>query len=137
DLADRGKILLARTHAAMGNVDLALPLLAQVRTTTPDEETQRDTIRLTADLLVLKKDYVGAIQTLLDGLAASPEEQAAETREHIRGLITQKLDKKALLRIRDTYPRSYPGDLAAIRLIEYYASRGEDHLAEREINHFL
>ncbi len=137
DLADRGKILLARTHAAMGNVDLALPLLAQVRTTTPDEETQRDTIRLTADLLVLKKDYVRAIQTLLDGLAASPEEQAAETREHIRELITQKLDKKALLRIRDTYPRSYPGDLAAIRLIEYYAARGEDHLAEREINHFL
>src|SRR5690606_26751799 len=24
-----------------------------------------------------------------------------------------------------------------IRLIEYYAARGEDHLAEREINHFL
>lgn len=137
DLRDRGKVLLAQTHAAMGNVDLALPLLAQVRTTTPDEDTQRETVRLTADFLVLKKDYVRAIQTLLEGMAGSPEDQLRETREHIRELIAEKLDKKALVRIRDTYPRAYPGDLAAIRLIEYYTARGEDHLAEREIQQFL
>ena len=137
ELSDRGKLLAARTHAAMGNVDLALPLLAQVRTATQDEETKRETLKLTADFLAQKKDYVRAIQTLLEGMAGGSDDQVTETREQIRELIAEKLDKKALVRIRDAYPRAYPGDLAAIRLIEYYTARGEDHLAEREIQHFL
>lgn len=136
DLADRGKLILARTHAAMGNLDLALPLLAQVRTATQDEETKRETLKLTADFLAQKKDYVRAIQTLLEGMAGSSDDQT-ETREQVREFIAEKLDKKALIRVRDSFPRAYPGDLAAIRLIEYYTARGEDHLAEREIQHFL
>jgi branched-chain amino acid transport system substrate-binding protein len=51
DLLDRGKLLMARTHAAMGNLDLALPLLAQVRTTTQDETTRREVQQLTAEVL--------------------------------------------------------------------------------------
>lgn len=137
DLADRGKLLLARTHAAMGNADLALPLLAQVRTATQDEMTKREAQQLTAETLVQKKDYVRAIQTLLEGMVGSSDTQMTETREHIRQLIADKLDKKGLTRVRDTYPRVYPGDLASLRLIEYYIGRGEDHLAERETRHFL
>ena len=137
ELIERGKLMLARTHAAMGNVDLALPLLTQVRTTTQDDETKRETLKLTADFLAQKKDYVRAIQTLLEGMASSPDEQVGETREQIREFIAEKLDKKALIRVRDAYPRSYPGDLASMRLIDYYTTRGEDHLAEREIRQFL
>ncbi len=137
DLVDRGKLLSARTHAAMGNVDLALPLATQVRMTTPDDDTKREALRLTADLLAQKKDYVRAIQTLLEGLADSTEDQITEAREEIRTFIADRLDKRALIRIRDAYPRSYPGDLASMRLIEYYSARGEDHLAEREIQLFL
>ncbi|MBD0316207.1 MAG: penicillin-binding protein activator [Nitrospiraceae bacterium] len=137
DLADRGKLLAARTHAAMGNIDLALPLATQVRMTTPDDDTKREAQRLTADLLAQKKDYVRAIQTLLDGLSEGSDDQTTETREEIRTFIAERLDKRALIRIRDAYPRSYPGDLASMRLIEYYNARGEDHLAEREIQLFL
>lgn len=137
DLADRGKLLSARTHAAMGNVDLALPLATQVRMTTPDDDTKREALKLAADLLAQKKDYVRAIQTLLEGLAESTDEQVTEAREEIREFIANRLDKKALIRVRDAYPRTYPGDLASIRLIEYYNARGEDHLAEREIQLFL
>jgi len=137
DLVDRGKLLLARTHAAMGNVDLALPLLTQVRTATTDDETKREALALTADFLAQKKDYGRAIQVLLEGMSGAPDEQVADTREHIREFIADRLDRKALVRIRDAYPRAYPGDLAAIRLIEYYTARGEDHLAEREIQQFL
>jgi ABC-type branched-subunit amino acid transport system substrate-binding protein len=137
DLVDRGKLLTARTHAAMGNVDLALPLTTQVRMTTPDDDTKREALKLAADLLAQKKDYVRAIQTLLEGLADSPDEQVVEAREEIRDFITNRLDKKALGRVRDAYPRSYPGDLASMRLIEFYSARGEDHLAEREIRLFL
>ena len=55
----------------------------------------------------------------------------------IREFINEKLDKKALIRLHDLYPKSFPGDLAAIRLIELYTGRGEDHLAERQIQRFL
>lgn len=137
DLADRGKLLLARTHAAMGNADLALPLLAQVRTSTQDDITKREAQQLTAETLIQKKDYVRAIQTLLEGMPGSSDAQMTDTREQIRQLIADKLDKKGLTRIRDSYPRAYPGDLATLRLIDYYIGRGEDHLAERETRHFL
>ncbi|HSA61915.1 MAG TPA: penicillin-binding protein activator [Nitrospiraceae bacterium] len=137
ELADRGKLMLARTHAAMGNVDLALPLLAQVRTSTQDHDTKREALKLTAESWAQKKDYVRAIQTLLEEMAGSTEEQATETREQIREFIADRLDRKALIRVRDAYPRSYPGDLASIRLIDYYTARGEDHLAEREAQQFL
>ena len=137
DLVERGKILMARIHAAMGNADLALPLLAQVRTSTQDDATKREALQLTAETQVQKKEYVRAIQTLLEGMAGSSDVQMTETRELIRQLITDKLEKKGLARIRDAYPRTYPGDLASIRLIDYYIGRGEDHLAERETRHFI
>ena len=70
-------------------------------------------------------------------MAGSSDAQMAEIREQIRQFITEKLDKKGLIRVRDAYPRSYPGDLASLRLIDYYIGRGEDHLAERETRHFL
>jgi ABC-type branched-subunit amino acid transport system substrate-binding protein len=137
ELADRGKLMLARTHAAMGNADLALPLLAQVRSTTIDEETEREALKLTADVLAQKKDYVRAINMLLEGMAGGSDEQTVDAREQIREFVADKLDRKALIRVREAFPRSYPGDLASIRLIEYYAARGEDHLAEREAHQFL
>lgn len=137
ELSEPGKLLLARTHAAMGNVDLALPLAAQVRAATQDPGTKYDALKLTADCLVQKKDFVRAIRTLLEGMGNGSDEQAAETREQIRNMIAEKLDRKGLTRIREAFPRAYPGDLASIRLIDYYISRGEDHLAEGEIRHFL
>ncbi len=137
NLVDRSKLMMARIHAAMGNIDLALPLLAQVRTTAPDDATRREAQQLTAEALAHKKDYVRAIHTLLELMAGSSDVQMAETREQIRQFITDKLDKKGLTRVRDAYPHSYPGDLASLRLIDYFIGRGEDHLAEREARHFL
>jgi ABC-type branched-subunit amino acid transport system substrate-binding protein len=52
-------------------------------------------------------------------------------------LIFEKMDKKALLRLRETYPAEFPGDLALIRLIEMQNAQGEEHLAERNIRVFL
>ena len=101
DLLDRGKLLLARTHAVMGNIDLALPLLAQVRTATLDDTTKREAQQLTAEAFAQKRDYVRAIHTLLEGMAGSSDAQMAETREQIRQFIIEKLDKKGLTRVRD------------------------------------
>lgn len=137
DLSERGKIMLARTHAAMGNLDLALPLLTQLRTSTTDEDTKHEALKLTAEFLVQKNEYVRAIDALLQESAEGTEEHVTETHAQIREFINEKLDKKALIRLYKLYPRTFPGDLAAIRLIELYTGRGEDHLAERQIQQFL
>jgi ABC-type branched-subunit amino acid transport system substrate-binding protein/predicted negative regulator of RcsB-dependent stress response len=137
DLTERGKLLLARAHAAMGNPDLALPLLAQVRTGTQDDGTRHEALRLTADVLVQKKDFVRAIRILLEGMQGALETDTADAREQIREMIAAKLDRKGLIRVRDTFPRVYPGDLASIGLIDYYIAQGDDHLAEQEARRFL
>lgn len=137
EVLDRAKILQAQTHAAMGNQDLALPLLSQVRTGTADAATKQEALRLTAEFLAQKKEYVRAIQALLEESASGTDEHTADVQEQIQTLITEKLDIKALLRLRDLYPKTFPGDVAAIRLIELYTSRGDDHLAERQIQQFL
>ncbi|MGQ0810843.1 MAG: ABC transporter substrate-binding protein [Nitrospiraceae bacterium] len=136
-LTDRAKLLLAKSHAAMGNLDLAFPLLAEVRSLTSDDNTKREALELIGELQLQKRDAPRAMQAWLDEIEISSTDQAADIRSRIRDVVNEKLDKKALLRLRDTYPKSFPGDLALIRLIELHTARGEDHLAERYIRQFL
>ena len=70
-------------------------------------------------------------------MALSSDEQAEEIRANITAVINQSFDKKVLERIKDAYPKSFPGDLAALRLIDVYMGRGEEHQASRQIQQFL
>ncbi|MFN3680736.1 MAG: penicillin-binding protein activator [Nitrospira sp.] len=136
EVHERGQLLLARTHAAMNNPDLALPLLAHLRTITHDPDIKREALRLTADAFLQKKEFVHALRTLVEGMEDSSEPEAANLHEQV-GAIVDHLDRRGLQRVRQSFPRSYPGDLASLRLIDDYLIHGEDHLAEREIQHFL
>ncbi len=137
ELADRARLMLARVQAALGNLDLALPVLAEIRSLSPDRETKREALRLTGELQLQKKDHLRAIQAWLDELELSPEEQADNIKTRIQELIKEQLDTNTLVRLRDTYPKSFPGDIALIRLIELHTAKGEDHLAERNIRLFM
>src|SRR4029078_5466626 len=77
------------------------------------------------------------ISAWLDEIALSSDEQAAEIRTNITELINESFDKKMLERIKDAYPKNFPGDLAALRLIDLYMGRGEEHQASRQIQQFL
>jgi branched-chain amino acid transport system substrate-binding protein len=137
EVADRGKLMLARTHAAMGNPDLALPILTGLRTLSRDDVTKREAVHLSGELYFQKKDPARAIQSWLDEISLSPEDQADEIRMNITELINESFDKKTLDRIKEAYPKSFPGDLAALRLIDLYTGRGEEHQAARQIQQFL
>ena len=137
DLIDRAKLLLAKTHAKVGNVDLALPLLSEVRSLSADANTKREALRLTGEFQVVKKDYLRAIQAWLDEMNLEPDDQPREAEHRIRELVNDQLDKAALIRVRDAYPKSFPGDLALMKLIELHAAAGEDHLVERDVKLFL
>ena len=137
EVTDRAKLLLARTHAAMGNADLAFPILSGIRAQSQDEGSRREAMHISGELYLQKKEHLRAIQSWLDEIALSSDEQADEIRTHIRGLIGESFDKKTLERVREAYPRGFPGDEASIRLIELYVGRGEDHQAVRQIQQFL
>ena len=78
-----------------------------------------------------------SIHAWIEEMSLAPVEQRRESRERIKDLIFEKMDKKALMRLRETYPAEFPGDLALIRLIEMQNAQGEEHLAERNIRVFL
>jgi ABC-type branched-subunit amino acid transport system substrate-binding protein len=137
ELVDRAKLLLAKTHARSGNLDLALPLLAELRSLATDPNTKREALRLTGDFQAQKKDFLRAIQAWLDEIPLDTVEQARETEGQIRELVNERLDVPALTRVRDAYPRTFPGDLASIKLIDLHNSAGDDHLVERDLRLFL
>lgn len=137
EVAERGKLMLARTHAAMGNPDLALPMLTGLRTLSQDEVTKREAMHLSGELYFQKKDPARAISAWLDEMTLSSDEQSDEIRTNITELINGSFDKKMLERIREAYPKTFPGDLAALRLIDLYMGRGEEHQASRQIQQFL
>jgi branched-chain amino acid transport system substrate-binding protein len=137
EVTDRGKLMQARVHAAMGNLDLALPILTGLRNLSKDDGTKREALQLSGDFYAQKKDATRAIQAWLDEVALGTEDQAEDVRTRIRDLASETSDKKALEQIRDTFPRSFPGDLASLRLIDLYIGRGEEHQAIRQIQQFL
>jgi branched-chain amino acid transport system substrate-binding protein len=137
EVADRGKLMLARTHAAMGNPDLALPILTGLRASSQDDVTKREAMHLSGELYFQKKEPARAISAWLDEMSLSSDEQGDEIRTNITELINASFDKKVLERIREAYPKSFPGDLAALRLIDLYMGRGEEHQASLQIQQFL
>ncbi|HSQ51397.1 MAG TPA: penicillin-binding protein activator [Nitrospiraceae bacterium] len=137
EVTDRGKLMQARVHAAMGNLDLALPILTGLRNLSKNDGTKREALRLSGEFYAQKKDATRAIQAWLDEVALGTEDQAEDVRARIRELASETSDKKTLEQIRSTFPRNFPGDLASLRLIDLYISRGEDHQAIQQIQQFL
>ena len=127
----------ARVHSAMGNLDLALPILTGLRNLSQDGRHETRSPALSGDFYAQKNDATRAIQAWLDEVALGTEDQAEDVRTRIRELASETSDKKALEQIRGTFPRSFPGDLASLRLIELYVGRGEEHQAIRQIQQFL
>lgn len=137
ELAGRARLLLGSAYAEMNQPDAALAALAEARSYTSDLNTKREAVKLTGELLTKKGDYLKAIQNWLEEMSYSAPDQQAEVRERISSLMLARMDKRALLRVRDAYPTTFPGDLALIRLIETDTAHGEDFQAERNIRLFL
>ena len=137
DLAGRARLMIGAAQFALGKSDAALSALIEAKSSVEEPETKRQALRMIADLHTQKGDIPRAIQAWIEEMSLAPAEQRRESRERIKDLIFEKMDKKALMRLRETYPAEFPGDLALIRLIEMQNAQGEEHLAERNIRVFL
>ncbi|MES4786435.1 MAG: hypothetical protein C4294_12110, partial [Nitrospiraceae bacterium] len=137
ELTSRARLMLGTAQLAMGNSDSALSTLSELRSLMVEPETKRQALKLIGDIHTQKGDFLRAIQAWLEEGSLSPPDQQAEPRERIRDIVLEKLDKKTLMRLKDSFPTTFPGDLALIRLIEMQTTRGEESLAERNIRVFL
>jgi branched-chain amino acid transport system substrate-binding protein len=137
DLAGRARLMIGAAQLALGKSDAALSALTEAKSSVEDPETKRQALRMIAELHTQKGDTPRAIQAWIEEMSLAPIEQRRESRERVKDLIFEKMDKKALMRLRETYPAEFPGDLALIRLIEMQNAQGEEHLAERNIRVFL
>lgn len=136
NLAGRARLMIGAAQLALGKSDAALSALSEAKSA-EEPETKRQALRMIADLYTQKSDFPRAIQAWLEEMSLAPSEQRRESRERIKDLIFEKMDKKALMRLREVYPAEFPGDLALIRLIEIQNAQGEEYLAERNVRVFL
>jgi branched-chain amino acid transport system substrate-binding protein len=97
EVTERGKLMLARTHAAMGNPDLALPILTGIRTLSQDDEAKREAVHLSGELYLQKKEPTRAIQAWLDEIGLSPDDQAEEIRSRSAGWSLNPSTRKRLI----------------------------------------
>src|SRR5687768_9682760 len=137
NLTGRARLMIGAAQLALGKSDAALSALTEAKSAVEDPETKRQALRMVAELHTQKGDIPRAIHAWIEEMSLAPMEQRRESRERIKDLIFEKMDKKALMRLRETYPAEFPGDLALIRLIEMQNAQGEEHLAERNIRVFL
>ena len=137
NLVGRARLMIGAAQLALGKPDAALSALSEAKNAVEDPETKRQALRMIGDLHMQKGDLPRAIQAWLEEMSLAPAEQRRESRERIKDLIVEKMDKKGLMRLREIYPAEFPGDLALIRLIEMQNAQGEDYLAERNARVFL
>lgn len=131
------KLMLGRLYLLQQTYGKAERLLQEARSQAFEASTRRDALRLLWDLYLEQHEYRQAIQIALSELDLGTEEERTAVREQLKELILQQLNEQILRDLRSVFPKQYPGDLVRIRLIEMYAARGEDSLAEWEIRQFL
>lgn len=137
ELAGRARLLIGTAQADLGNLDQALPALAEARSLSGELDIKLEALKLTGEIYARKKDFARAIEAWRDQIALAPVEQREAVRGQIRVLVMQKMDRSALLRLHEAAPTEFPGDIALIRLVELQLAAGDDYLAERTIRQFL
>ena len=135
--ANRARLALGRAHVELGRYDVAQKYYSDVRNLATEADTKREALRLSGEAAVIKGEFVRAIQAWLEDMTLAPETERAESRTRIRSVIKDRLDRKSLLRLRDLYPKGFPGDLALVRLIELSAAQGDDHETEQHVRLLL
>lgn len=132
----RARLLLGKAQLELGNLDAALTTLGEARSLATAPELKREAISLIRDVQVKRRDLFRALQSALEELSLSPEDQHGLLQAEIRTLIS-KMDGRTLHRVQEAYPSGFPGDLALIRGIEQHVGRGDEQLAERELRLFV
>ncbi len=125
--------LYIQTHQS----NRAIAMLSRMLNLTSDNTTRREIQHQLRRAYEQQGHYHLAIQTAMTHMTHSEEAERRDLQDAINSLILQKMDERSLARVLETFPATYPGDLALIRRIELHMAQGDDVLAARDIRAFL
>jgi len=128
---------LALAYTEVGEPDRALGLFQQLLDMVKDQASRAALHDRIAELLLEKKDYIKAIESLLAEHRLVKEADRFAIMDRIKGVMDQGLKEKSLQELVLLYPRSFPGDYAMIKLVQLYESKGDVYRTERELKQFL
>jgi len=137
DLAPQARLGLISTLLKTGQLNAALPLLFEAKGQTTDPAVKRIILQQLEEVYLANQDYVQMVETAVEARALAPEEERRSIEQRIAEIVRSRVGEKDLRHFVDKYPRTFPSDIALLRLIELYASAGEDYKLARTARDFL
>lgn len=134
---DEARLLLGTVYIKSQQPNRAISVLTNALNRSSNPSTQTKGLDLLHQAYELKGEHTKAVQMAMKQLNNLREEDRGELLDYIQSLILQKMSERSLGEVMETFPNSFPGDLALIRLIELHTAQGDEVLAERDIRAFL
>ena len=134
---DEARLSLGRLYIESKQAHRAITVLTHALNRSFNPSTQTKGLHLLHQAYELKGEHNKAVQMAMKQLKATTEDERGELLDYIQSLILQKMSEQALGDLLETFPTTFPGDLALIRLIELHTALGDEVLAERDIRAFL
>src|SRR5881409_1465410 len=137
DLRPQARLGLISALLTTGQLNAALPLLLEAKGQTTDPAVKRILLQQLEEVYLANQDYVRMVETAVEARALVPEQERRPIEQRIVETVKSRLGEKDLRHFADKYPRSFPADIALLRLIELYGSAGEDYKLARAARNFL
>src|SRR5712691_10590739 len=137
ELRPQARLGLIATLLTTGQLNAALPLLLEAKGQTTDPAVKRIVLRQLEEVYLANQDYVRMVETAVETRALASEEERRPIEQRIAEILKSRVGEKDLRHFADKYPRTFPSDIALLRLIELYESSGEDYKLTRAARDFL
>ena len=137
DLAPQARLGLIATLLTTGQLNAALPLLLEAKGQTTDPAVKRIVLRQLEEVYLANQDYVRMVETAIEARALVSEEERRPIEQRVAEILKARVGEKDLRHFADKYLRTFPSDIALLRLIELYGSAGEDYKLARAARDFL
>lgn len=137
ELVPEARLALASALLETGQPDAALPLLLEAKSQTTDQAVLLTIHQRLEEAYRSKQDPVRAVEAAVEAAKLAPEEERKKVEDRVRDLLKITVLEKDLRRIADKYARSFPADVALLRLLELYEASGEDYKVSRVAREFL
>ncbi len=137
DLRPQARLGLILALLTTGQLNAALPLLLEAKGQTTDPAVKRILLQQLEEVYLANQDYVRMVETAVEARALVPEQERRPIEQRIAETVKSRLGEKDLRHFADKYPRTFPSDIALLRLIELHGSAGEDYKLARAARDFL
>jgi len=134
---DEARLLLGTLYIESKLAHRAITVLTNALNRSSNPSTQTKGLHLLHQAYELKGEHTKAVHMAMKQLNTTRKDERGELLDYIKSLILQKMSERSLGDLLETFPTTFPGDLALIRLIELHTALGDEVLAERDIRAFL